>query len=297
MNRRYGLILWFFLFLSSGGPVPAQNFPLSLTDALGRTLTLRAPARRIVSLSPSVTEILFAVGAGDAVAGVTQYCNYPAETASKIKVGGFSGATVSIETIAAIKPDLVILSADMHGRVIALLDRIGIVSFAVEPRNFEEVYGLIAGIGRLTGKDTGAEAVLGEMREKLRRAGELRRGREAPRVFWELSAEPLITAGGSSFISEAIRLAGGENIFGDLREHWPEVNSEAVLLRRPDWIISAEAGDTQNFLRSLTRRPGWGNLPAVRAGRAAAMDPDIVSRYGPRLADAVLILADILYGE
>jgi iron complex transport system substrate-binding protein len=285
------------LFLFSGVPVPAQDFPLTLQDALGRTLTLRAPARRIVSLSPSVTEILFAVGAGEAVAGVTQYCNYPAETASKIKVGGFSGATVSIETIAAIKPDLVILSADMHGRVVSLLDRIGIVSFAAEPRNFEEVYGLIVNIGRLTGKSAGAEAVLGKMREKLRRAGELRRGREAPRVFWELSAEPLITAGGSSFISEAIRLAGGENIFGDLGEHWPEVNAEAVLRRRPDWIISAETGDTQSFLRSLARRPGWGNLSAVRTGRAAAMDPDIVSRYGPRLADAVLILAGILYGE
>jgi iron complex transport system substrate-binding protein len=297
MNRRYGFVLYMFLFLFPGVLVPAQDFPLSLRDALGRTLTLKDPARRIVSLSPSVTEILFAVGAGDAVAGVTQYCNYPAETASKIKVGGFSGAAVSVEIIAALKPDLVILSADMHGRIISLLDRIGIVSFAVEPRNFEEVYGLIDGIGRLTGKSAGAEAVLAEMREKLRRAGELRRGRDAPRVFWELSAEPLITAGGSSFISEAIRLAGGENIFGDLRDHWPEVNVEAVLRRRPDWIISAETGDTRGFLRSLARRPGWGSLSAVQAGRAAAIDPDIVSRYGPRLADAVLILAGILYGE
>jgi iron complex transport system substrate-binding protein len=297
MNRRCSLVVCFFLSLCSVAPVPAQDFPLGLRDALGRDLVLEAPARRIVSLSPSVTEILFAVGAGDAVAGVTQYCNYPAETASKIRVGGFSGATVSIETIAAIKPDLVILSADMHGRVISLLDRIGIVSFAVEPRTFEEVYGLIAGIGRLTGKSAGAEAVLAEMREKLRRAGELHRGRKAPRVFWELSAEPLITAGGSSFINEAIRLAGGENIFGDLREHWPAVGAEAVLRRRPEWIISAEAGDTRSFLRSLARRPGWGALPAVREGRVAAIDPDIVSRYGLRLADAVLILAGILHGE
>ncbi|MDR1374376.1 MAG: cobalamin-binding protein [Treponema sp.] len=297
MNRRYGLVLCFFFLLSSGIPVPAQDFPLALTDALDRTIVLRAPARRIVSLSPSVTEILFAVGAGDAVAGVTQYCNYPAEAASKPKVGGFSGATVSIETIAALRPDLVILSADMHGRIVSLLDRIGIVSLAVEPRNFDEVYGLIAGIGRLTGKRAGAEAVLAEMREKLRRAGEQGRGRKAPRVFWELSANPLITAGGSSFISEAIRLAGGENIFGDLEEHWPEVNVEAVLRRRPDWIISAETGDTRALLRSLARRPGWGSLPAVRAGRAAAIDPDSISRYGPRLADAVLILAGIFYGE
>jgi iron complex transport system substrate-binding protein len=268
-----------------------------IQDVLGRTLVLAAPPRRIVSLSPAVTEILFAVGAGNQVVGVTEYCNYPPEAASRPRVGGFSGITVNIEGLAALRPDLVILSGDMHGRIITLLDRLSIRNFAVEPRNFSEVYQTIQTLGDLTGNGEQAREVIALMREKIRRAGALRGGGERPGVFWELTDEPLMTAGGNTFISEALRLGGGRNVFEDLSESWPVINTEEVLLRRPAWII---AGDDHGKILdpgALSRRPGWQGIPAVRDGRIATVNADALYRYGPRLADAVLAIAEILHGK
>jgi iron complex transport system substrate-binding protein len=288
-----GIILFFLSGLFALYPQET----LRARDVLGRTLALTAPPRRIVSLSPAVTEILFALGAGSQVAGVTEYCDYPPQAAALPKVGGFSGATVSTERIAVLRPDLVILSADMHGRIITLLDRLSIRNFAVEPRNFSEVYQTIQTLGTLTGKEEQAREVIARMEEKIRRAEALRGGRERPGVFWELTDEPLMTAGGNTFISEAIRLGGGRNVFEDLPEMWPTVSVEDVLLRAPAWII---AGDDHGKILdpgALARRPGWQGIPAVRDGRIATVNAGALYRYGPRLADAVLAIAEIIHGK
>jgi iron complex transport system substrate-binding protein len=249
-----------------------------------------------VSLSPGITEILFAVSAGDQVAGVTQYCNYPPEAQSRSKVGGFSGATVNIESIVRLQPDLVILSSFMHERLIPLLERLSIPIFAVEPQNFTEVYQTIEQIGKLTGKSQKSGEVIAGMKEKIRRAEARRGNRERPGVFWELSDEPLITAGGNTFISEAIYLAGGLNVFADLKEQWPAINTEQVLLRSPAWIIAGDDHGKVIEPKALSRRPGWSRIPAVRNNCIALVSADRLYRYGPRLADAVLSIADILWG-
>jgi iron complex transport system substrate-binding protein len=284
------------LILSSA--LAAQDragFPLTLNDALGRRVTLDARPGRVVSLSPAVTEILFAVGAGSQVAGVTEYCNYPPEAASRAKVGGFSGITVNVEQIALLKSDLVILSAEMHQRIIELLDRLQIKCFAVEPRNFEEVYQTIGTIGRLTGNTPGADRVVAGMRAKLARAGERSRGRERPSVFWELSGEPLMSAGKNTFISEAIRLAGGRNVFDDMNGQWPVVSLEQLILRQPQWILAGDMLGKGVDPSAYARRPLWSRIPAVRSGSIAVVDPDTLYRYGPRLADAVLAISEIIF--
>jgi iron complex transport system substrate-binding protein len=273
------------------------GFPLSMKDSLGRTLTLKEPPQRVVSLSPGVTEILFAIGGGEQVVGITQYCNYPPEAQSRTRVGGFSGITVNIESIARLKPDMVILSGFMHERIIPLLERLSIPIFAVEPQNFEEVYQTIEIIGRLTGNLQGASGVVSGMRAKIRQAEARRGNRERPGVFWELSDEPLITAGGNTFISEAIQLAGGRNVFADLREQWPGVNNEQVLLKGPAWIIAGDDHGKVIEPRTLSRRPGWSRIPAVRDNHIALVNADSLYRYGPRLADAVLAISEILWGS
>jgi iron complex transport system substrate-binding protein len=283
-------------FLSGFFTLHGQE-PRVVQDVLGRTLTVTAPLRRIVSLSPAVTEILFAIGAGSQVAGVTDYCNYPPEATRLPKVGGFSGVAVSMERLAALRPDLVIVSADMHGRIISLLDRLSIRNFAVEPRNFNDVYQTIETLGTLTGNETAAREVTALMREKIRLAGARRGTGDRPLVFWELSDEPLMTAGGNTFINEAISLGGGQNIFADIPESWPMVNTEEVLRRRPAWII---AGDDHGKIvepGELAQRPGWQGIPAVRDRRIATVRADTLYRYGPRLADAVLAIAEILHGK
>jgi iron complex transport system substrate-binding protein len=254
-----------------------------------------AAARRVVSLSPGVTEILFAIGAGELVAGVTQFCDYPPEAQTRTKVGGFSGAQISVERIAALKPDLVILSADMHFRIKAMLEDLGLRTLAVEPRSVADVYDAIALLGRVCGREEGAAEITAEMKEKIRRAEEQAAGRDRPSVYWELSPEPLISVGGNTFISELISLGGGRNIFEDLGQDYPEISAEQVLLRRPQWIITGDDYGPRGGPAAFAARPGWSGIPALREGRVVQVRADRFYRYGPRLADAALEIAAILH--
>ncbi|MDR2160181.1 MAG: ABC transporter substrate-binding protein [Treponema sp.] len=294
--------LGFFSFLLTTGAVLAGCFAgtgedgaAPLTDALGRSFSPPAAVERIVSLAPAVTEILFAIGAGDRVAGVTAWCNYPPEALDRTKVGGFSGIQVSIEQIAALRPDLVILSADMHGRVAELLEGLSIPFFAVEPRSFDGLYETVAILGRLTGCEEGAAETARTMKEKIALAAKVTTDVERPLVYWELSDDPLISVGGGSFINELITLGGGVNIFGDLDQDWPPVSAEQIMVRRPGWIFTGD--DHGAGADSFARRPGWDDIPAVKEGYIAVVRADVFYRYGPRLADAVLEIARILHGE
>jgi iron complex transport system substrate-binding protein len=261
-----------------------------ITDALGRSYAQSEKPNRIVSLVPAVTEILFAIGAGEKVVGVTQYCDYPPEAKSKTSVGGFSGATVSMEIIRSLEPDLVILSAEMHARVVSLLDGLGISVFAVEPRDFFGVYDTIAVLGEISGCLSGAEDVINEMKNKIDAVEERIRGKEKPAVFWVLGEDPLMTAGGGTFVNEAINLGGGRNIFENIGNQWALVSFEQVLLGKPDWVLAGNDLGTD-----LLKNPLWRNIQAVREGRFAVVNADILYRYGPRLAEGVELLAEILH--
>ena len=265
-----------------------------IADALGRQYRQAEKPERIVSLNPSVTEILFAIGAGDKVVGVTEFCNYPPEAQTLTSIGGFAGATMSVEQIRSLRPDLVFLSADMHTRIISLLDELGIASFAVEPRSFQDVYRTIFVIGELTGTSAGAEIIVSEMQKAIAAVGDEIHGKAQPAVFWLLQKDPLMSVGGETFISEIISFAGGKNIFADLREQWPLVSPEQVLLRKPDWVLSG-MGMEQNDLSSLHDDPLWRQFSAVQEGRVMSLNGDIMHRYGPRLADAVRIVAELIH--
>jgi iron complex transport system substrate-binding protein len=276
----------------------AENgFPLNLTDVLGRTVTLKSRPRRLISLSPSITEILFAIGAGENIVGVTEFCDYPPEAKEKTTVGGFAGITVNVERLASLKPDLVLLSGGMHQRIIELLDRLNINSFASEPNTFSDVYQVIEDLGRLTGNGEGAEQALRGMREKIDLAGARRGSRERPTVYWELNPDPLMTAGKDTWINDAISMAGGVNIFNDINGQYPQVALEQVILRQPEWILVAEMGAMGTSVDNFTNRAGWSRIPAVRRGNIGAVEADSLYRFGPRLADAALAIAVILFRE
>jgi iron complex transport system substrate-binding protein len=282
------------MFLCSCTPRQGtQSKQGAVTDALGRTPELSENPLRIVSLVPAATEILFAIGAGEKVVGVTQYCDYPIEAKTRAVVGGFSGATVSIEEIRSLQADLVIFSADMHARVVSLLDELGIPSFAVEPGNFSEVYDTIALLGGICGCADGAAKVIAEMQERIARVGQKMQGREKPEVFWLLNFDPIMTAGQDTFITEAITLAGGKNVFESVNEKWPLVSPEQILLRKIDWIFYGnDIGEI-----SLSSNDFWKLIPAVSGGRFTSINADLVYRYGPRLADGVELISRILHGD
>jgi iron complex transport system substrate-binding protein len=267
---------------------------VSAVDSLGRTIVLKSAAQRVVSLTPTATEILFAVGAGGQTVGATKFCNYPAEALALPKVGGFSGATVSAEQIVALKPDLVLVSGGMHGKIIGLLNSLGVTNFALEPTTFSQVYDNILAVGTLTGRTAEAEKTVQSMKSRIAAVVKLKEGKPRPGVFWELWDDPLMTAGGSTFLSEAIGLAGGRNIFADMGEQWPTVGLEQILVRKPEWIIAGDDHGDRANLTVVSKRPGWAAVPAVRSGQIATIDSDIITRAGPRLADAVEALASIL---
>ncbi|GHU24901.1 ABC transporter substrate-binding protein [Spirochaetia bacterium] len=271
--------------------VPWYLAGIPVDDAWGRVIDLQKPAERIVSLSPSVTEMLFAIGAGKKVVGRTEYCTYPAEAQMVPAVGGFSGATINVERILLLKPDLVILSGDMHERINRILEQVGIRTCAVEPRTIDEVMQTISLIGILTGTEAGASHVIATMQEKFRRASV--RVSSRPRVLWILFPDPLMTVGGSSFVNEVLNRAGAENIFGDMLEAWPVVSVEQVAIRGPEWILTGS--DQPDLYAWLGQRSGFRSLDPVRKGRVAQIDADIVYRYGPRLADAVEYIAAVLF--
>ena len=286
-------LFFIFMLLSCTRGTESDILPQgTIRDALGRNYVLNEKPLRIVSLNPAVTEILFAIGAGEHIAGVTQFCDYPEEALGKRSMGGFSGAAMSMEQIRSVEPDLVILSADMHARIVALLDELKISSFAVEPRNFTEVYDVIKLIGEITGFSDGAISVITEMKNRIDRVEEYIQDKPRPSVFWILSEEPLMSVGSGSFVSEAIELGGGQNIFADIREQWPLVSTEQVLLRRPEWILrelrhGGGGGDVQEF---------WRTLSIMRNVKTALVNPDALYRYGPRLAEGVESIARILHG-
>jgi len=265
---------------------PVKYTQKTFSDALNRQYTQEYDPRRIVSLVPAVTEILFAIGAGDRVVGVTQQCDYPDEAKTRVSVGAFSDASVSMDRIRSLTPDLVILSADMHSGIISLLDSLDIPSFAVEPRNLSQVYDVISLIGDITGYRSGAEAEVAEMKRQIFGVEKQIQGHEPRLVFWIISDDPLSSAGGETLVSEAIRLSGGKNIFDDLKEQWPLVSPEQVVSRKPDIIIQG------NNTGSGSR----GNN-SFREIRTVVVSTDMFRRYGPSLADDVELLAKILHSS
>ena len=295
--------LWALLVLLAGGwlsTAAGSGFPVSLTDDLGRAVTLARPPQRIVSLAPSNTEILFAIGAGPQVVGVTDFCDYPPEARRLPRVGGMVPGSLSVERVVSLRPDLVLSVGRLQQPVIDALQRLGIPVFALDPASLEDVYENLRRVGRLTGHPDGAEAVVRTMQQRVdavrRLVADIPPQRRV-RVFYEVWDNPLMTAGPGSFIGQLIELAGGINVFRDVQQDWPQVSLEELVRRDPDVILGPATHGSGLALEQLRRRPGWQNLRAVRTGRVYVVEDDLISRPGPRLVEGLERVARALYPE
>ncbi|MDR1011526.1 MAG: helical backbone metal receptor [Opitutaceae bacterium] len=277
-------------------------FPLTFTDGLGRAVTLKARPQRIISLTPSNTEMLFAVGNGANVAGDTRFCDYPDAAKTLPKIGGFAARTISIEAIIALKPDLVVAGDKSQETVIEALERLGIPVIASAVTDYESLYAALELHGKIAGRETGAAAVIREIRRRVEavraRAAEIPKEKRL-RVYWETFDEPLMSAGPRSFVGQQIALAGGMNIFADARETYPHVSAEAVIARDPQIILAPGFMGARPILslERLLRRPGWQNITAVRERRMVVLPDNLVSRAGPRLVEGLELMAAALYPE
>jgi iron complex transport system substrate-binding protein len=266
---------------------------ITVEDDLARTVTLGKPATKIVSLAPSITECLFAIGAGENVIGVTDYCNYPPEAARKHHVGGMINP--SIEAVVGLEPDLVVLS--MEGNIredFRRLTSLGIPVFVSNPRTMEGIYSSLRSLGTLTGKGARAQELASALEAREEAVRNASRGQSPVRVLLFVSLQPLMCAGGKTFIDELLRASGGKNIALHATGTYPSYSRENVIADDPEVIIV-----TSDILHEGTPLTGmfpeWGNVSAVRKGRVFRLDTDLVSRPGPRALEALETLYHILH--
>jgi len=277
-----------------------KNATITVTDDLGREVNLPAAATRIISLAPSNTEILFAVGAGDKVVGVTSYGNFPEAALTKDVVGGFSPDTISLETIIALQPDVVFSVGGLQMPIIEALEKLDIPVVALDPASIDDIYADIELVGKITGNESGAAAVMDDMQTRIAAVTDIVSqvpADERPTVFWETWDDPLMSAGPTSFIGQMIEVAGGVNIFNDVEDQYPIVSAEEVISRNPDTILGSDTHGDKLTVTAMSARPGWAQISAVQNGRIYLINGDIASRAAPRVADAIEIMAAALYPD
>jgi iron complex transport system substrate-binding protein len=281
-------------------PTESAAFPLTLADDLGREVTIEAKPQRIVSLAPSNTEILFAVGAGEQVVGVTTYCNYPQEAQTREQIGGFSAETISVEKIVALEPDLVLSAGKIHETVSEALERAEITVYAVDAETFDQVYASIEAVGQITGHGEEATNLVAQMKERVAAVesvvAEIPDG-ERPTVFWETWDDPLMTAGPATFAGQMIEKGGGVNLFADVTERYPQISAEEVIRRDPEVIMGPDSHGDALTADRIANRPGWGTIKAVQDGRIYVINGDITSRAGPRIVDGLEMIARALHPD
>lgn len=293
--------------------VETIRYPLTLTDALGRQVTIPSKPQRIVSTAPSITEILFLVGAGSNVVGVDKFSNYPPVVKELIKngtikvVGGFS--TLNIEAILMLKPDIVFMTTGVQERYAKELAGMGITVFVLPTRDMSDVFSDILTVGLITGHFDKALKAVEEMRNiitstRLKVEEYLNKtGGKPVKVYYEIYPD-YWTIGRTSFINDIITLAGGDNIFENETTPYFVASSEAIITANPDVILMnynyGYFGSVDDLIKRITSREGWANITAVKEGRIyvfSGVAEDIMVRPGPRAALAIALMARVLYPQ
>lgn len=259
-----------------------------VTDQIGREVRIPKKPDRIVSLMPNNTEILFAIGAGPQVVGVSKNCNYPAEAQALPHVAEFTLNGANLELIVASKPDLVVASGEWMRPTIDALEQLGIPVVAVDPKTLDEVAKAIDLIGQATGHTEEAVVLSTKFRNDLaERQARIDRTPSTLSVVYVLAADQTVMlAGRGTFIGEIITLAGGKHVFPELKQDYPRISDEELLKRGVDVILCPDhAGE--DVTTQLKKRTGWGNLAAIKNNRIYIVADDLMTRPGPRLIEGL----------
>jgi iron complex transport system substrate-binding protein len=307
MTRRFALLFACLLLITCTTPttaapsptatqkavVTAAAFPTTITDFQGRSVSISKRPERIVSIGPSNTELLFALGAGDRIVGDDDFSDQPAAAKTKEHVGGVK---VNLEKVVSLKPDLIITVKFSDGTIEALSQTTAAV-IVVDPVGLADVTRSASMLGKAIGADGDAlakdlQGKLDALKAKVGNAPKLK-------VFDEEDASDLTklyTVGPGSFLNDLITLAGGTNIAAGATSAYPTISTEEVIKADPDVIVLDDAafGTTVD---SIAKRPGWAALSAVKNGRVYPLDPNLMSRPGPRIAEAAQVLAQLIHPE
>jgi len=291
MSRRTLLpsMLWVLLVVT-----PTQA--ATLADMLGRPVTIPDGAVRVVSLAPSLTEIVFALGRGDSLVGVTDFCDYPPAARSKPRIGG--PMTPDVELIVQIGPDLVLATAEGNPRdTVAQLARLRIPVFAVKPEGYAGILASIEAVGRALGAEAAATALTRDIQARVAAIHRAVSGRPRPRVLYLVWTDPLIAAGPAAYIHDLVEMAGGGNVVRERSVPYPRLSWEEVVGAAPEVILVASHRDLSDRPPMGEAWREWQSVPAVRSGRIVAVQGDTIHRPGPRVAEAVERLARAIHPE
>jgi iron complex transport system substrate-binding protein len=283
-----------FLFLVS---VPALLCAFAhaqpvATDSDGRSVRLKAPAARIVSLAPHVTELLYAAGAGSRVVGVSEYSDFPAAARDLPRVS--SSAGVDLERVLALRPDLVVAwRFEANRGALERLEKLGVPVFFSEPRKLAQIAENLEALGRLAGTEPAAQAAAKALRAELARLQGAYAGRATVRVFYQMSDRPLMTLNGQHLVSSVLALCGADNVFAGAQSIAPAVSAESLLASDPDAIVAARPNPSDTAWQAQWKKR-YGSLRAVREGRFASVDSNIMHRHGPRIVAGAAALCERL---
>lgn len=280
-----------WIWLATLGVSLSAQAAVSATDDAGQLLTLAHPAQRVISLAPHVTELLYAIGAGEQLVGADEFSSYPPAAKSLPRIG--RAGALDLERIVALHPDLVVgWGSGNASAQVAQLQRLGIKVFISEPRALADVASSLRRLGELTGKKVGAGAAAAEFETGIAQLRQRYAESKRLSVFYEIWDKPLMTVNGQHIISAVLALCGGENVFADLKPLAPSVNLEAVLRKEPQIIIGSGSDETRPHWLDDWRR--WPRIPAVTHNNLFHIPPDLIQRHGPRLLDGATRVCEAL---
>ena len=285
------------LHAQSPSAIPAATrLYKDFVDEVGRTVRVPQPVQRVVSLAPSLTETIYALGLQDRLVGDTDFCDYPPDAQKKPKVGG--AINPSLEQIVALRPDLVLVTKSLNRlETVHALDGLGIPSYATDPHTVEEIISSTERLAGVLGVPEAGAALASDLGRHLADLRQRMRGLPPRHVLFVVWSDPLISAGKNTFIADALRLAGASSIV-DSSQDWPQMSLEEVVRLQPDFLVFAESHSDsgQSQFGLLAELPGWRGLDAVRNRRFAVIS-DAVNRPAPRIVSAIEDLARQLHPE
>ena len=271
---------------ASPAAAPTTAFPVTITDDASRTVTVKVEPQRIVSLAPAGTEILFALKQGEKVVGVTSYDDYPSEVASITKVGDFAGP--NIEAVAAAKPDLILATSGVQAAVVAKLEALGATVVVLDPQSLDGVYNDIAKVGSVSGASIKTKTgLVDSMRNEVASVRKSAAASPTVTTFIEIGQNPLFTTGTGTLMNELVGLAGGKNVV--TQPGYVSYSAEQLIAANPSVYFATKGSSSDPA--AIEKRPGYGQLAAVKNGRVVILDDSLVSRGGPRIVDGLKQIA------
>tara|TARA_B110000046_G_scaffold185791_2_gene229369 strand:- start:14711 stop:15628 length:918 start_codon:yes stop_codon:yes gene_type:complete len=270
---------------------PLQHSEVSAVDDQGNLVVLPAPAQRIISLAPNLTEVLFFVGAGEQIVGADEYSNYPEAAKDIIRVNNHAAA--NYELILSLKPDLVVAWESGNGeQIIGRIRELGLPIFVLETRKMDIIPDLFSRLGRLTGHDETAKKRAENFTQRLDGLRKTYSNQPIVRAFYQIWNDPFITLNGEHLVSDVIELCGGVNVFGEAIPLVPYVNIEAIMAADPEVIIASGSSDNNEQWRDSWK--DWQGISAVTSGNIYLIPPDLMQRHSSRILEGAEYMCEFL---